>query len=113
MFSCILVLDVSHGSASEFYETYQPPLSPPASPAPFRWLHVGSVPRSAVQARALDIVIREQHRKASANIFAGINAALQQQWKTDLHAMLPAEVSGRLDAVFNSLCGMGGKAPAH
>ncbi|GIL62107.1 hypothetical protein Vafri_16391 [Volvox africanus] len=59
-------------------------------------------------ASVLDGVIKEQHRKASAHIYADMNAALRQQWKTDLHAQLPAEVPMHLDRVFNNLYGMGG-----
>ncbi|GLI60976.1 hypothetical protein VaNZ11_003233 [Volvox africanus] len=59
-------------------------------------------------ANALGGVIKEQHRKASAHIYADMNAALRQQWKTDLHAQLPAEVPMHLDRVFKNLSGMGG-----
>ncbi|GFR47030.1 hypothetical protein Agub_g8715 [Astrephomene gubernaculifera] len=57
---------------------------------------------------ALDLVIREQHRKASDRIYANINAALQQQWKTDLHALLPHEALEKLDEQLHKLRIMGG-----
>ncbi|GIL81472.1 hypothetical protein Vretimale_1021 [Volvox reticuliferus] len=59
-------------------------------------------------ASALNGMIKEQHRKASAHIYADMNAALRQQWKTDLHAQLPVEVPMHLDRVFRNLYGMGG-----
>ncbi|GLC69643.1 hypothetical protein PLESTF_000858200 [Pleodorina starrii] len=59
-------------------------------------------------ASALDPVIHEQHSKASSRIYAQINGALRQQWVTDLHGLLPAEVPARLEMTLRMLLGSGG-----